>query len=150
MRHLVLIGLLLISSLGFAKSIDSVYEVPGFNGAAEALFPMTFNIDVNGSNVSVDYDLPELLTGLPNQIQAEGSMISKNMAILKGPKSRLTCDIPSKLCSVIYKNLDTDLNLVKENLLRSGFSQDQISSRLEVASRFIHDPEGVVRYGKKY
>lgn len=150
MKHLVLVGLLLVSSLGFAKSIDAVYEVPGFNGAEESLFPMTFKIDVNGNNVAVDYDLPELLTGLPNRIKAEGTMISTNMAVLKGPKSRLTCDIPNQLCSIIYKNLDSNLDLIKENLQRSGFSQDQISARLEVASRFIHDPEGVIHYGKKY
>lgn len=145
MKAFVFATALLAASVGFGKSPNAVYEVPGFEETDLSMYDLySLKLEINGDQVSIDYSLPLELTGAKNRIRAVGTLVDKNTAILKGPHSDLTCNLAAKKCDVRYNDLTIDHSLVKEILQSQNLQPSEVQTRLEITRKFSGDPIGVI------
>lgn len=147
MKKGLLITALFSASLGWAKSSDASYEVPGFP-PGEAVYDMSMNLEVQGNEVFARFDLPLNLTGVQNQIEVRGTLIDGGLARLKGDKGELICSFIEEKCDARYKDLTIDLDAVKSRLQSAGLSEEQVLAGLQISRRFEGDPIGVIRLSK--
>lgn len=147
MKKGLLIAVLFITSMTWAKSSDASYEVPGFP-PGQAVYDMSLKLEVDGNTVWARYDLPLDLTGVKNRIEVAGSFIGDGIARLTGEKGELICHFVEEKCDARYKDLHVDLGAVKSRLEASGFNPDRVETGLTISRRFQGDPIGIIRFSK--
>jgi hypothetical protein len=117
-----------------------------------ATFPIDVSYSKTETQLSIQYNLPETLTGVPNQtISLQGAIpqASGNAPIaLSGPQTTASCTSSgvSMTCHVAMQSVKTDFGRLQSVLQGLGTAPDEIDSRLEVAKEFSTGPVGIVTY----
>ena len=96
--------------------------------------------------VTIAYTLPLELTGAENKIVLSSTDKTTNGAYtnFKGPNGEANCD--AQACNVRYKNVDSDLGLVKSLLISQGVGGLELGKRIEIARQFSGDPAGIIHF----
>lgn len=141
----LIITAFLMTSSAFAKSTMTDYEVPGFPNNT---YEMGFRLEVDGDRVSARYELPLDLTGARNRIEVRGTFSEPGVALLQGQKGEILCNFNLNKCDARYKDLNIDLDQVRQRLVSQGFSADQVELGLTISRRFEGDPIGIIHLSK--
>ena len=152
----MILSTLLMASLSFAHGGNQQiktgdYYVPVAEQLNEyALFPLTdIEIEHEGDDVEIEYDLPVELTGVVNRIEFKGVVPASGPMILNSNYGKMECPAANDFsnCAVSYKNLNFDDRALTKLLEQISASDDELNKRQLVAQRFRFggEPHGFVR-----
>lgn len=128
------------------KVVSGEYWVPVAEEISEfASFPVKVKFVKGEKTVSVEYDLPLELTGLPNHVKFEGAQGTK---LLNGQYGQMECLAPGDFsnCAVNYGNLKFDEQARTALLAAISSGPEEVQKRQMVAMRFQSggEPAGVL------
>lgn len=149
MKALLVFGLLGIMANSFA--VEAKYEVPVSEELKEySQFELPdFEKKVDGNKVSVEYTLPDLLTGNLEKIELRGQIrANKNEILLTGEKGTAKCVglLSTITCTVSYYNLNLDETKAIEAIKNMSTTDKEFTGRIEVMRSFSTDPVGIITY----
>jgi hypothetical protein len=100
--------------------------------------------DVDGAELGLRYDLPELLLGQARRISFRGTADAAGVYQLAGDAGTASCrrDSNDWVCDEVLRSVELDTN--KLDRLLSTLPEAEAQARRSVADRFIVDPIGVL------
>jgi hypothetical protein len=100
--------------------------------------------DVNGAELTLRYDLPELLLGEARRIAFRGVAGADGRYLLEGDEGTASCrpEASSWVCDEVLQSLQLDTDKLAR--LLAGLPDAEARARRSVADRFIVDPIGVL------
>jgi len=127
---------------------NGTYSVPVTDPALSdaASFPVDVKVQQTSTGISLHYDLPQELVGIPLQsvkldVSATGATL-----ILNGSAGQATCAQTSTAlhCTESLPSALFDLSAVRESAQSQGLSQAAADKRAAVAALFSVDPIGIL------
>ena len=98
--------------------------------------------------LAVTYQLPQELIGDEVRVSFSGKMNSDESGLLAGENGQMNCNsyLPGGSCFVLYKNISVDMTKTTAYLKSISRSEQELTSRLRVASEFGGDPVGIIKF----
>jgi hypothetical protein len=130
--------------------IYTVPVTPDLQGYAA--FPIDVTYTKTSDQISLQYNLPETLTGVAGQtvsLQGTAPQASASAPItLSGPQASASCTASGVglTCNVTLQSVNTDFARLQSLLQTPLISSDELNGRLAVAHLFAREPVGVVSY----
>jgi hypothetical protein len=135
------------------ERVEGIYQVPLPEGNRDesliiaADFPVTYKITrQTGRPLKISYDLPETLTGLPNDVELR--QVDEEANVWQGLKAEeIQCaeDLAELACTIRYTGLDVDAALAGAAIEKAFADTNQLDARMQTMRRFQSEPIGVVR-----
>jgi hypothetical protein len=135
------------------ERIEGIYQVPLPEGnqdeslIAAADFPVTYKITrQTGRPLKISYDLPETLSGLPNDVDLR--QVDEAANVWEGLKAKeIQCaeDLEELRCTIRYTGLEVSESLAGAAVEKAFSGTPQLDARMQTMRRFQSEPIGVVR-----
>lgn len=133
--------------------IEGTYQVPMPEGNQDETlveasnFPVTYKITRRTDRpLKISYDLPETLSGLPNDVDLrQVDQLGNVWEGLKAEEIQCSEDLVELACTIRYTGLDVDASLAGAAIEKAFAGTNQLGARMQTMRRFQSEPIGVVR-----